>query len=100
MKYFFSGVTAVNQIFYLDVAHLDVSNNTDFTMCFAHFGDSKNSQIKGLENWNVQSGRDFSNMFYDAFSKNTKIELDLSNWNFNSLNDPNRLRRMGIPGSR
>ena len=89
MKYFFSGITAVNQIFYLDVTHLDVSNTTDFTMCFAHFGNGKNSQIKGLENWNVQSGRNFCDMFYDAFSENTKIELNLSNWNFNSINRVN-----------
>ena len=100
MKYFFSGVTAVSQIFYLDVAHLDVSNTTDFTMCFAHFGDSRNSQIKGLENWNVQSGRDFSDMFYDTFSKNTKIELDLSNWNFNSINGVNAAEMFAIFGKK
>ena len=58
---------------YLDVSHLDVSHTTDFYKCFRNFGsasakgESKPSEIIGLETWDVSSGENFSFMFEHCF---------------------------------
>ena len=75
------------QINYLDVTHLDVSDTTDFTYCFLLFGYSsrkktKDAKIIGLETWDVNSGKNFGNMFDKAFPSNKNINLNLSSWRF------------------
>ena len=73
---------------YLDVSHLDVSHTTDFYKCFRNFGsasvkgESKPSEIIGLETWDVSSGENFSFMFEHCFSSNITINLNLSSWQF------------------
>ena len=76
---------------HLDVSHLDVSNTTNFSFCFRHFGfgfgkkskDVITSKIVGLETWDVSNGEDFGNMFDEAFPQNKNISLNLSSWRFN-----------------
>lgn len=60
---------------YLDVENLDVSRTTDFTGCFAGFGENKDSHIFGLEKWNIQNGKAFALMFYKAFPNNDEVAL-------------------------
>ena len=73
---------------YLDVSHLDVSYTTDFYKCFRNFGsasvkgESKPSEIIGLETWDVSSGENFSFMFEHCFFSNKTINLNLSSWQF------------------
>ena len=73
---------------HLDVSHLDVSHTTDFYKCFENFGsasvkgESKPSEIIGLETWDVSSGENFSFMFKHCFSSNKTINLNLSSWQF------------------
>lgn len=67
---------------YLDVTHLDVSQTQNFKCCFWGFGQGGESQLVGVETWDVSNGQKFSNMFYACFYKNERINLDLTSWNF------------------
>ena len=67
---------------YLDVTHLDVSHTTSFWGCFADFGRTEDSYIRGLETWNPKNGECFAQMFRRAFYGHKKVELDLSSWHF------------------
>ena len=71
-----------SSVFYLDVSHLDVSKTITFEDCFRGFGAAKNSEIIGLENWNVGNGSDIREAFCDAFPYNDLVSLDLSFWKF------------------
>lgn len=71
-----------SSVFYLDVSHLDVSKTITFEDCFRGFGAAKNSEIIGLENWNVGNGSDIREAFCDAFPYNDLVSLDLSSWKF------------------
>ena len=89
MKSFFSGCILNSEgdtgpfISYLDVSHLNVSKTKNFCSCFFGFGRHvANSEILGLETWDVSKGTDFSMFFYEACSENKEIDLDLSKWHF------------------
>ena len=89
LRHFFNGER--NNHFHpthLDVSHLDVSNTTNFYKCFRSFGstsvkgESKPSEIIGLETWDVSNGKIFDFMFDRAFPQNKSISLNLSSWRF------------------
>ena len=60
-----------DDLIYLDVTHLDVSQTWYFTSCFEGFGRQKGSEIIGLNTWDISSGMDFKKMF----SKDVFVEL-------------------------
>ena len=64
-------------LIYLDVTHLDVSQTWYFTSCFEEFGEQKGSEIIGLNTWDISSGMDFKKMFSNAFRNNENVEIDL-----------------------
>ena len=76
-----------SSVFYLDVSHLDVSETITFEDCFRGFGATKNSEIIGLENWNIGNGSDIREAFCDAFPYNDLVSLDLSSWKFSESKD-------------
>lgn len=76
-----------SSFFYLDVSHLDVSETITFEDCFRGFGATKNSEIIGLENWNIGNGSDIMEAFCDAFPYNDLVSLDLSSWKFSESKD-------------
>lgn len=81
--------TSEKFISYLDVSHLDVSKTVNFQGCFWGFGQSTQSEIKGLETWDVSRGVEFRGMFENAFSDNETVSLDLSSWCFSETAEIN-----------
>ena len=76
-----------DDLIYLDVTHLDVSQTWYFTSCFEGFGRQKGSEIIGLNTWDISSGMDFKKMFSNAFRNNKDVEIDLFPGKFsNQLN--------------
>lgn len=76
-----------DDLIYLDVTHLDVSQTWYFTSCFEEFGVQKGSKIIGLNTWDISSGMDFKKMFSNAFRNNKDVEIDLFPGKFsNQLN--------------
>lgn len=67
---------------YLDVTHLDVSQTQNFNCCFWGFGQGGESQLIGVETWDVSNGQNFYRMFFSCFGKNEHINLDLTAWKF------------------
>lgn len=63
---------------FLDVTHLDVSQTQNFNCCFWGFGQGGESQLVGVETWDVSNGQNFYRMFYACFYKNEHINLDLT----------------------
>ena len=82
MQTFFCETLMGENLTYLDVTHLDVSQSTDFSYCFQNFGEGRKSRIKGLDTWDISRGVRFIGMFEYAFPNNSIVNLDLSAWKF------------------
>lgn len=70
--------------YFLDVTHLDVSQTKIFNNCFWGFGMERESQLLGIEKWDVSSGESFYHMFFSCFRVNKCVDLDLTSWKFQS----------------
>lgn len=86
MNRFFSCLSSAilaNDLLFLDVSHINVSQTTTFDRCFLGFGANKDSRLIGIETWDMSSAKNLEEMFCICFENSEAIALDLSSWKFN-----------------